>query len=225
MITALWAHYQSEIRLRWRELATGTELWIAIACGVAIFAWGDRAGIGDAHVSDVVTAILAYAAVAFGFCLTGLTVAMTLPDASFTRLLATAELPKPAPTATGVARWCSGSRGRRYARMMKRRVRGKQEPPNAYSDLLFVFSWTAMVHWAAIACSFALIVSRGSSPAFIPDSASGWTKAAAGVLAFVVVYAALQFLITLVTLSGVGSTYIAVLRRAGTQKESPADTD
>src|SRR4051794_24654712 len=88
MIRTFLGYAREQIRPRWREIATEPECLLAMGLGLAGAIWGDRLTVADSKVGDVVTVVLAYAAVAFGFCLAGLTVAMTLPDERFAVTLA-----------------------------------------------------------------------------------------------------------------------------------------
>jgi hypothetical protein len=110
---------------------------------------------------------------------------LTIPDAQFARELATATPP---------------AQGFKHTR----------RKPNAYADLLFVFSWTAVAHWVVILAGLVALLTRGFDRALAHGDLA--TRATDALLAFVVAYAALQFLITLITLAQVGNTYITRLK-------------
>jgi hypothetical protein len=194
LIGGLARYLRWQVAPRWFSIFGGSEFWVSVAVAIAfgVFIGHDR--IGSAKVGDVVTALLAYAAVAFGFSLAGLTIALTLPDENFTRELATAS--KGAPTGN----W----------QKLKSRVEPKSD---AYSDLLFVFSWTAAANWCTVALGFGLLVAWGFDEPVIPVHPSTAHRVAAGLLVFFASYAICLFLVTLFTLSQVGRVYITQLRR------------
>jgi hypothetical protein len=219
MFEELLTYCHEQIWMRRRELLTGSELYIAGAIGIAALVLGPEVAVGRAKLGDVLTVVLAYAAVAFGFCVAGLTVSLTLPDINFTRLLAVFRLPEPAGNG-----WRAKLRRRRYRRMQKRSLRGNPVEPNAYSDLLFVFSWTALAHWIAIVWGCGVFVACGSDAQFLPKHPIG-ARISDAVLVALLAYAALQFLLTLLTISGVGSVYIATLRRGEDDRAEPEADD
>jgi hypothetical protein len=57
-----------------------------------------------------------------------------------------------------------------------------------------------------------MLVARGYDARLLPDCPDVPTRVLAGALVFFVIYAAGQFLVTLITLSQVGSAYITQLR-------------
>jgi hypothetical protein len=155
--------------------------------GGAVAVFASHWGIATSTVGDILTVVLAYAAVAFGFCLAGLTVALTLPDEKFVHKLATME-----PS--------------------ERQVIKKSRAVNAYSDLLFVFSWTAVAHWLVISFGLFLLVACGAEHKLVAGSYGLNERLTLGVFSFFVVYALCQFLITLITLSQVGNHYVGELK-------------
>jgi hypothetical protein len=191
MLRTVASYIRREVWPRRREIIWSTELLLALAVG-AFIGWQAPHLAASTKLGDLLTIILAYAAVAFGFCVAGLTVALTIPDAEFTRDLATRKPP-----------------GFQFKRV-------KREP-NAYSDLLFVFSWTAVAHWAVILVGLAALFTRGFDRILAHGDVA--TRTTDGILAFVVSYAILQFLITVITLSQVGNVYVARLRERDAEKQ------
>lgn len=188
MLRTLRSYLAREVLPRRRSIARSSQLWIAIVAGAASWLWGDKLGVAHTSISDVTTAVLAYAALAFGFCLAGLTIALTLPDERFARSLATVRHPKDPTLADG-------------------------RPRSAYSDLIFVFSWTASAHWAVIVWAIGVLAACGGHLQLMPTHANVGDKAAAAGLAFLLSYALMQFMVTVITLSQVGNRYIDSLRR------------
>lgn len=198
MFHVLRSYLKREVWQRRLDLLSGFHPWFAIAAGI-VSAWvGDETALGRTELRDVVPVLLAYAAIGFGFSLAGLTIAITIPDAGFTSVLATSE--PPSPDAPGLTK-----------RQRRRRRRLVRRGANAYLDLLFVFSWTAVVHWVTLIWSVGLVVAYGLDHPFLP-AGSCVARAAAGVLVALVVYSVMQFLTTVLTLDALGSTYVARLR-------------
>ncbi len=181
MIRATWQYIHDEALPRIGSIMKGSELWISVLAGTLLGHFADDVISGVKPVDTVAGALLTYAAIAFGFCLAGLTLALTLPDNSFARRLATA--------------------------------RKKRESANAYSDLLFVFSWTALCHWILILSLLALLAVCEPALTIMPSHAAWPHRAVVSIMAALSLYGILQFLITLITLSQLGRTYIEFLSR------------
>jgi hypothetical protein len=143
---------------------------------------GPSALTGAPKVVDVANGFIAYAAIAMGFCVGGMTIALTLPDRIFVQKLATLEIP--------------GKAG------------------NALSGLLFVFTWTAVVHWLAIMALLIAMVSNGGNPNAIVANLAPVGRVLLGCVGFICCYALFQFLITVLTLAHVGLHYIDRMRMA-----------
>ncbi|HET9198700.1 MAG TPA: hypothetical protein VFN92_10665 [Solirubrobacterales bacterium] len=167
---------------------------LAVAVTLAIGIWGGDLAFDDLQTDKLVAAVLAYAALALGFCLAGLTIALTLPDRSFAKFLADYERQ---PEAKGAR--------------------------NAFSELVFVFSWTATAHWAVIVISLVTLVTQGSStvPTFGSDCTAG--AALIALLLGMLTYALAQFLVTVLTLSEVARVYITWMRGRGKNTTEPQD--
>lgn len=200
MIRTLRSYFQEQVCPRRIELARDGQLWLAAILGGVVAVCASNWGIADSSVGDVLTVVLAYAAVAFGFCLAGLTVALTLPDERFVHKLATMK-----PSEQVIAK--------------------KGRVANAYSDLLFVFSWTAIAHWLIICFGLILLIACGSSHKLVAGSYDLDERLALGVLSFLVVYALCQFLITLITLSQVGNGYVRELKKRPAPSRSVSSGD
>ena len=100
--------------------------------------------------------------------------------------------------------------------------RPHRQPGDSYSDLLFVFSWTAVCHWFAIIGLVIAILFSPKTQSLMEYGAPVWSRWLGGFVVFICLYSFFQFLITLVTLSQVGSVYIAQLRNKKASK--PHDT-
>jgi hypothetical protein len=158
-------------------------LWLAIIIGVMIYRWAGHTALSRLKIGEITPALLTYGAIALGFSIAGLTLALTLPDREFAKRLADSVLPKLPP---------------------------KQ---NAYSDLLFVFSWTAVLHWMVIIIALCSSVLVGQDQEILPQQAGVGHRLIVSFLVSAVVYSVCQFLVTVITLSEVGQTYIGDLRK------------
>jgi len=92
---------------------------------------------------------------------------------------------------------------------------------DSYSDLLFVFSWTAVCHWFAIIGLVIAILFAPKTQNLMTYGAPVWSRLLGGLVVFVCLYSFFQFLITLITLSQVGSVYLAHLRNKKASKPEP----
>lgn len=177
MLRPLVTYLKNEVTPRWRKILITWEVLISIAVMLAFVLFGPKLFALFPKVSDIATDIIAYAAIALGFCIAGLTISLTFPEPKFTKQLAA--------------------------------ISGTTSP---YSDLLFVFSWTAIAHWFAVLLMFVImLVSDGSCP-LLPAGYSRLRLWVVGLTAGLSIYCLCQFLITLITLSQVGSVYIKHLR-------------
>jgi hypothetical protein len=101
------------------EILRGSGFWLSAVAGVVVGLLAPHFA-SDTKLGDALTIVLAYAAIAFGFSVAGLTVALTLPDEDFVHDLATRE-----PEARSFARchvspthtviFCSSTPGQRYS--------------------------------------------------------------------------------------------------------------
>ena len=183
MLDAIWQYAKEEaIPRRWRILING-HLFLAMVVGVVIYTSAEGTTFSKLRVGELTGALLTYGAIALGFSLAGLTIALTLPDKEFAKVLALKVLPK------------------------------LPSNQNAYSDLLFVFSWTGILHWIVIVLALCFSFLVGQEHQIVPDGAGRLRRSLVAVFATIVIYSVCQFLVTLITLSQVGQSYIEDLRR------------
>lgn len=176
MIKALGHYVTDEAVPRVREIILSTDFVVAVALGCFAAFFGDSVNLADAKIGDIVGALLTYAAIAFGFCLSGLTVALTLPNDDFVKFLA--------------------------------KSKPKTKKFDAYSDLMFVFSWTALVHWIDVVALIVVLIVAGSDHKILPIDSSPIRRTVVGLLTFVITYGIFQFMLTLITLAQVGRIYV-----------------
>ncbi len=197
MFKAAGQYCRDEVAPRWTVIATGIHIWVALLIG-AVVGWKGEAVFGSGSTMvEAVTIALTYAAIAFGFCIAGLTMALTL-DRDFA--LDIAKLDE------------------------KRKAEGKlpEGSKGAYSDLIFVFSWTAVVHWMTIVASVLGLILSGGEHQILSFGSPAPRRLLVGATAFLCAYGLFQFLITLITLSQVADVYIDRVRSQanGAQKDS-----
>jgi hypothetical protein len=82
---------------------------------------------------------------------------------------------------------------------------------NAYSDLIFVFSWSAFVHWLQTVFIVTMVFTIRSEEPLIPIDPSCGRIMLAAALTASVTYCLLRFLVSLITIVQVGEVYIASL--------------
>lgn len=196
VLSALWGFFRREAAPRASDILWTQDTLLAVAIGIIFAAWGPGHLTRAPKASDLATAFVAYAAIALGFCVGGMTVALTLPDRDFVTKLAGVEL--------------------------------KNRSGNALSGLLFVFTWTAVVHWAAIAAMLLFMLIDGGNAQSFVAGAGVRRRIFDGGIAALCSYALLQFLITVLTLAHVASLYISALKgasRAATMDEPDRATE
>lgn len=161
---------------RWKEIVFSSTPWLASAVGFVVSKHLiNSADSISAH--NFANASLTYSSIAFGFCVTAVTMCLAISDGVFVRKL--------------VAR--------------KRKESCKH---GAFSDLIFIFTWTAFMHIVLVATSLiALFRYKSTDPLFHP-ACRWWETGAAGAFVALQVYALMQFLTTVLTLSSVAKVYI-----------------
>lgn len=188
MIETLVSYLKREVIPRWRTVFFTSEFLVALAVTAAVGYWGPNTFNGKPTVNEFVTAVAAYAAIAMGFCVAGMTIALTLPSKELMEQLAVRE------------------------------IRGLHG--NALSGLLFVFSWTAFVHWLAVVAMLTALVVAGSDQSLLAAQASMARRAMIGTICGFVIYCLCQFAITIITISQVGEVYIEELKKEAAKKDT-----
>ncbi len=156
----------------------------SVGIGIVFGLWGEKFLPDTTKVLDVGMALLTYAAIAQGFCLAGYSLLLTLPNQEFLLML---------------------SKHYNEQDTMKKH--------DSYSDLLFVFSWTAVVHWMVLLGSILILVFSGSQQSVWPATPSLRYRIIGGIMCGLSFYGLFQFLITLITLSQVGKVSIDHLKK------------
>ena len=188
MLSAFLDFCRTEAVPRWAGIVISTETGIAALLAVLFGVFGSGTAAASAGTGDVVLVLLAYAAIGFGFSVAGLTLVLTAPDREFAAQLAWTD-----PRQEGLA----------------------NEAParSSYSNLLFIFSWTAVAHWALVVGSFALLLALGRDTPLAADGSSARHLVAVSLVVFITVYAVELFLVTVITLAQVGRVYVNRLQR------------
>jgi hypothetical protein len=191
IINVFFGFFRRELRPRMREIVFTQDFVLASLLAVSLSIWGPDHLNNAAKISDLASIIVSYGAIAIGFCIGGLTIALTLPDRDFTQRLAELSLPS--------------------------------KEGNALSSLLFVFSWTAVVHWFAVAVMLMVLLLDGKNDQAFLHGLAGWHRPIVAVVSFACIYALFQFVITVLTLARVGGVYIEKLR--SDLRANPDQTD
>jgi hypothetical protein len=179
VIKPLKQYLSADVIPRKWEIVKGAEFWISISLGLAAGGGGEAALFSNTIFGDLFVAAMSYAAIAMGFCLAGLTLALTLPDREFAKKLAT--------------------------------TRHKSSLMSSYSNLLFVFSWTAIVHWVLVVLTISVVAAFGLEGKILEAGSPKFQRVLVGFSVALGAYGLSQFLITLITISQVGSVYIKSL--------------
>jgi len=185
MISALLQYTRDEVFTRSLRVACSTEVIVAAAVGITLGIYGPAWNLAHIKPTDVSTALLTYAAIAFGFCISGMALVLTLPNQTFVTWL------------------------------IREPIRRKST--NAYSDLLFVFSWTAVCHWFLVLLAFLLLSLGSDHTDLLKWSDTRSWRTFVGILFGLTIYSAIQFLLTVITLSQVGRLYINRIEREAEQ--------
>lgn len=82
---------------------------------------------------------------------------------------------------------------------------------SSYDDLIFVFSWTAALHWMLVVTILMTVFAHGSSRQVFPALDDVGDRLSSGGLLFITVYGVCQFLIALITLAQFGKLYVSYL--------------
>jgi hypothetical protein len=186
MIRALSQYARDEVITRLMRVAWSTEVFVAATVGITLGIEGPAWNFAHIKPTEVSTALLTYAAIAFGFCISGMALVLTLPNQTFITWLIQEPIPR--------------------------------KSTNAYSDLLFVFSWTAVCHWLLVVLAFLLLSLGNGRDNLIKWSDTRVWRTFIGILFGITIYSSIQFLLTVITLSQVGRLYIKRIERATEQQ-------
>jgi hypothetical protein len=93
MIGAVTDYIQHDVLPRCWRIVFQLQTIVAVALAAATYRYGVSWPIATLKLSDTVTMTLTYAAIALGFCITGMALVLTLPGDRFARFLAKNSLP------------------------------------------------------------------------------------------------------------------------------------
>jgi Zn-dependent protease len=91
IVRTLAGYVKREVGPRTSELLWSQHTLIAAVTGIAV-ALGASRITGAPKVADIALGFLAYAAIALGFCVAGITISLTLPDLEFLQKLSKCEI-------------------------------------------------------------------------------------------------------------------------------------
>jgi hypothetical protein len=92
VVTAFIGFWRRDLSPRLAEIVLTQDFALATSAGCLLAVWGPSVLTGAPRLTDFAMGFLAYAAIALGFCVAGMTIAMTLPDRSFVEKLAKLEI-------------------------------------------------------------------------------------------------------------------------------------
>lgn len=175
MIRPVHDYCRSQIRPRLSRIVVQPQVLVAAAIWAVVVVYGSCLPVAAVKPGDIVTAILTYAAISFGFCIAGLAMVLTFPNDRFLMVVCRNSI--------------SGS------------------GTTSYSDLLFIFSWTAVCHWVLVLLGLYAFAVRGAREVLLNQfDGLGWKVLVASLMALVW-YCLIQFLITVITMSQLGEVY------------------
>lgn len=87
MIKPIVLYGIEQVRPRWRRIVLQPQILLVGGIGIASFIYGTRWPAANLKSIDIGTMILTYAAIAFGFCITGMVLVLTLPSDKFLKVL------------------------------------------------------------------------------------------------------------------------------------------
>lgn len=87
MIKPLLSYAKTGLLPRLGRIIFQPQVLLSVAIGTSSFHWGPNLAAAQLKASDVGGMILTYAAIAFGFCITGMALVLTLPSDRFLKTL------------------------------------------------------------------------------------------------------------------------------------------
>lgn len=184
MLGSLLLYLKWEVKPRFlRILFSFPTVAAIVVAGIIVFR-GDCIAFGTVKLGEIMTGLLAYAAVSFGFSIAALSLILAIPHGEFAVWLA--------------ARNESHSKN--------------ENNSERYDDLLFVYSWTAVLHWLLLLTVIVLVVAFGGDYQALPLPAVTSHRIPTAWLAFITTFGLLQFLTALLTLALFGRVYVMFLR-------------
>lgn len=175
ILKVTFSFFSSAVMPRGWEIILTQESAISIALGFVASKYGNTYFPHSGKLVDVALGFIAYGAIALGFCVAGVTIALTLPNQRFVKKLATLHV--------------------------------EDHHGDALSSLLFVFCWTAVVHWMAVVTILAILLGFGQQDGNVLAQGTHLARFVLGSAIAICVYALSQFLITVMTLWQVGAAY------------------
>lgn len=87
MIKPIWSYGRRQVWPRLRRIIIQPQVALCLAVSIACFHFATRLPCSQLRPSDLGVLMLAYAAIALGFCITGMALVLTLPNEKFLNLL------------------------------------------------------------------------------------------------------------------------------------------
>jgi hypothetical protein len=176
MIKSILHYIKNETHPRICCIILGSEFLISALLCLLMGYFGPKLGLDKVKISSLSGAFLNYSAIAFGFAVTGMTLAISIPSKELA------------------------------VKMAKTKV--SKNHHSTYSDLIFVFSWTAVVHLISILACLSFIMLTTDTQMILSSPPQRIERALLAASSFLMLYGLANFLITIITISQVGAVYI-----------------
>jgi len=171
-----------EIFSRRRQLISEQQLLFSILLGGVLALFGSNFGYQETSKDSVVNALLNYSAIAMGFSVTCVSLCLTLADPRFLKKLSLHEI----------------------------EVDGQKR--DAFSQLIFVFTWTSFLHSLCIFILILAILTTGENEKLFSEDFRFFERISFFVSSSLVLYALSQFMVSLITMFQLGKSYVIFLR-------------
>lgn len=172
--------YLDEVKPRKNTIFLSDHALIAILFSLLLSLIGDFLGFESLKKESVVSALFNYSSIAMGFCVTCVTMCLTMGDKEFVKHL------------------CSH--------------KTLENKSDSFSDLIFVFSWTAVCHWLSIIILVIATLNTNDNETLFSNSFNIAERISFLFSSAVIFYSLLQFLITIITTMQVGKVYSKFLK-------------
>lgn len=192
---AISSYLRLDVAPRGLDVAKSWDFIVALLVGfvVGIFRSVLPVSTDTLDVEVVAGYMLTYASIGGGFALSGLSLAVILPNQNLVTELVRTRLQSPSKTAKPIP----AARSR-----------------NAMTDLIFIFSWTALVHIALVAYSLFLGSLQGQEWIDIEAGNQLARSGVVGVGAFLLAYGLTRFITAILTIAQVGHANVANVVRS-----------
>ena len=164
--------------------------------------FGANLGVSQLTYSDVSSALVAFAALSFGGCVTGATVAIALPN---DRLLMSMAINGSGHPVSRVSEKRGRLRAKRSDGTSAKPSDYAQDFRSYYADLVFTFIYAGFIQLLLALCSVLVLLATGDQVMSSSCNCSWWRNAATLLLSTVFIYSVLQLMSSLSALLGIAN--------------------